>query len=82
MKKVILIMLMVWGISGCSNHSDAEHALDSAGFSEIATTGYKFFACDDSDFFHTGFTARNPAGKMVSGTVCSGLIFKDSTIRF
>ncbi len=52
------------------------------GFSDIRTTGYKWFACSEGDWYHTGFVAINPQGVEVSGVVCSGLFFKNSTVRF
>lgn len=38
--------------------------------------------CGDDDTFSTGFKAKNVNGKVVQGVVCSGLIFKNSTIRW
>lgn len=74
--------LFTVGLGGCSNPQDAERALTGAGYSNIQTHGFDLFACSDSDFYSTKFTATNPAGKPVSGVVCSGLLFKNATIRF
>lgn len=52
------------------------------GFTNIQYTGYKWFGCSEDDFFHTGFVAVNPQGMQVTGTVCSGVLFKNSTVRF
>jgi len=82
MKKILLAVLMVLVLSGCTNKSDAERALKAQGFSDITVTGYSFFACSDDDFYHTGFSAINPKGEVVTGTVCSGLLFKNSTVRW
>ncbi len=52
------------------------------GFTNIRTTGYKWFACSEDDWYHTGFIATNPQGMEVGGVVCSGFFFKNSTVRF
>jgi len=84
MKKHIILALLLTSFlaSGCSSQSDANRALKGAGYTNIKTDGYDFFACGGDDFFHTKFTANNPVGNKVSGTVCSGLLFKSATIRF
>lgn len=69
-------------VSSCTNEKAASKALDAMGFEILRFTGYEFFACSKGDFYHTGFVAKNANGKIVTGTVCSGLIFKDSTVRF
>lgn len=81
MKKVILLASLIV-LAACTNPPDAQKALDDLGFTEIQITGYNFFACSDDDFYHTGFSAKNPQGKTVTGTVCSGILFKNSTVRF
>ena len=68
--------------SACSNSNDAVRVLQENGYKNIQTTGYKFFACGRDDFYSTGFVAPSVNGTEVNGTVCSGLLFKGSTIRF
>lgn len=80
MKKLIVILSLL--LVGCTNSNDAHTALDDAGFKDIQMTGYNWFACSKDDFYHTGFQAKNINGKTVTGTVCSGFLFKNSTIRF
>lgn len=80
--KTILALIVLLFLTGCTSKADAERALKAQGFNDIKITGYNLFACSEDDFYHTGFTARNQNGKYVSGTVCSGLLFKDATIRF
>ncbi len=82
MKNILIIAIITIIFSGCTNKDDAENALTSSGFTDVKVTGYNFFACSKDDFFHTGFTARNVKGSLVSGTVCSGILFKKSTVRF
>lgn len=78
----IFFLTVVALLCSCSNSTDANKALTSMGFSDIRTTGYKWFACSEGDWYHTGFVAINPQGVEVSGVVCSGLFFKNSTVRF
>ena len=84
MKKVFLVVacLFALSLSACSNSEDAYRALSNAGYTNITTKGYDWFACGQDDFYHTKFTATNPSGKQVNGVVCSGLLFKSATIRF
>ena len=83
MKKIIgAILLAAILFTGCTSKEDAEKALKNQGFTNVNVTGYSFFACSKDDFYHTGFTAVNPQGNTVEGTVCSGLLFKGSTIRW
>ena len=86
MKKIImtvsLICIILIGF-GCTNQNNAKRILEQNGYEDINFTGYSFFACADKDFYHTGFKAKNiSSGKIVEGTVCEGLLFKNSTIRF
>jgi hypothetical protein len=78
----ILICTLFMILAGCINSSDAVNALQDASFTDIKITGYNWFTCSKDDFYHTGFIAKNPQGRIVKGTVCSGFLFKNSTIRF
>lgn len=80
--KLIAATIAVLVLAGCTSSNDAYNALDDAGFKDVKLTGYSWFACAKDDFYHTGFIAKNINGKEVSGTVCSGFLFKNSTIRF
>lgn len=83
MLKSILGLLFVGLVfTGCTSKHDAEKALNAEGMTNIEVTGYNWFACSKDDFYHTGFKATNALGKPVEGTVCSGLLFKGSTIRY
>lgn len=55
--------------------------LGDEGYTEIQSTGYRFLACSENDVFRQGFTAKSPAGKPVSGTLCGNWL-KGHTIRF
>lgn len=81
MKNIFAVILSAI-LCSCSSSNDANKALKALGFTDIQTTGYKWFACSDDDWYHTGFIAKNPQGTEVSGVVCSGFFFKNSTVRF
>lgn len=82
MKKVMFSFLMVFWLAGCYNTSDAENATRSMGFTDVEVKGHAWFACSEDDFYSTRFKAVNSKGENVSGAVCSGLFFKNSTVRF
>lgn len=81
MQKLIVIVMVLF-LTACTNSSDAEKALHGAGYKDIQITGYSWFSCSKDDTYSTGFTATGPTGVKVQGTVCSGMLFKNSTIRF
>ena len=69
-------------LTACTNADSARRVLEENGYSDIQMTGYRFFMCGKEDFYHSGFAAKGPTGRSVSGVVCQGLLFKGSTIRF
>ena len=78
----IAALVLAVSLAGCTDADNAVRVLDANGYEQIQITGYNWFGCSKDDFQHTGFTAVGPTGKKVEGTVCSGLLFKNSTIRF
>lgn len=81
MIKIILILICCL-LAGCTDETKAISVLEAEGYKDIQITGYNIWACSEDDFYHTGFTATSAVGKQVSGTVCSGLMFKGATVRF
>lgn len=79
---VIILICAVLMLSQCTNEDEAGRVLKANGYTDIVYTGYKWFACSEDDTYHTGFSAKGPTGVTIEGTVCSGLLFKNSTIRF
>jgi hypothetical protein len=82
--KKILIIAAALSLAGCfTDPQSATRVLTEAGFTQIHITGYQYFGCSQHDNIHTGFTAKGPTGKSVSGVVCSGygLFGKSNTIR-
>ena len=79
MNKLLIIASIIL-LSACSKPDDAHSALSASGYTDIKTTGYEFFGCDEKDSFHTGFEAKGANGQRVTGVVCAGF-FKGSTIR-
>lgn len=74
-------ILIFLSLLGCTDVSSTVTTLKKAGYTQIQTKGYDFFACSQDDFYSTKFSAVNPAGTRVSGVVCCG-VFKSCTIRF
>jgi hypothetical protein len=82
MKKLIIIAIMLLAISACTDSGNAKRILKSQGYENIKITGYRFFSCSQDDTYHTGFEAQTQSGDAITGTVCSGIFFKNSTVRF
>ncbi|QFR55967.1 hypothetical protein CPT_Muldoon_010 [Serratia phage Muldoon] len=80
--KYVLIALGMLALVGCTDATEAKRILKNEGYTDVQMTGYDFFACSEDDMFHTGFVGTNAAGNRVEGTICSGLFFKNSTIRY
>ena len=83
MKKLGLAVLLASAImfSGCTDKVEAKRVLKQQGYTNIDFTGYSWMGCSKDDAYHTGFIAVLN-GRRIEGTVCSGLLFKGSTIRF
>jgi hypothetical protein len=82
MKKLLLVLSVLALLTGCTNPNKAKNLLDDLGFTDIEITGYRWFACSKEDLYHTGFIARGPSGKRISGTVCDGWILRNATVRY
>lgn len=52
------------------------------GWTQVESTGYRFFLCSKDDYYHTGFRALSKTGVEVSGAICEGFWFKGKTIRY
>lgn len=79
--KTTVAILLALSLIGCTRPDSATRVLQDAGYSDIKITGYRWFACGEDDTMHTGFEAKGPTGRRVTGIVCEGLLFKASTIR-
>lgn len=80
--RATLIVLVALTLSACADSSNAARVLIQAGYTDVKITGYTPFTCGKDDKMSTGFTAKGPTGVPVTGTVCSGWLIKNSTIRF
>ena len=81
MKKLILAVLIIaFSLSGCTESSEAIRILEAQGYTKIKITGLAPLSCGKDDFYRTKFVAVKN-NKIVKGAVCSGLLFKGSTIR-
>ena len=81
MKKIILAVLILGLLSGCTDPEKATSVLSAQGYKDIEVTGYNLFSCGQDDQYHTGFVATSVTGQRVTGTVCSGFL-KGTTVRF
>ena len=79
MKKLLILCLLF--LSACTDQPTATRILAQEGYDHIHFTGYNWFACGREDFYSTGFIASKN-GKTIKGTVCSGLLFRNATIRY
>lgn len=77
-----ILILAVFGLCACTDPDNASRILADNGYTNVYLTGYNAFACSKDDTYHTGFEATSPNGRHVKGTVCAGVFFKNSTIRF
>lgn len=81
MKHLLLLLILVLLIPGCTSSDSATTTLTKAGYTNIQTGGWDVLGCSDDDFTATSFTATNQLNQTVTGTVCCG-IFKKCTIRY
>ena len=81
MKKIILAVLILGLLSGCTDPEKATSVLSAQGYKDIEVTGYNLFSCGQDDLYSTGFAATSVTGQRVKGTVCSGIL-KGATVRF
>lgn len=79
--RLVFVAACTCVLCACTDPPTAERALDDLGFTEIQTTGYRFFSCGEDYTFHTGFAATNVNGKRVTGAVCSGWL-KGTSVKF
>ena len=82
MKKIIIAASLALCLMSCTDPTDAKRVLEAQGFKNIEITGYNFFGCGKDDTYHTGFIAIGQNGQAIEGTVCRGLFFKGSTVRY
>lgn len=82
MKKTLALLALAACLAGCTEPKHTAEILAINGYTNVQITGYAWFACSKDDWYHTGFTALGPTGLPIKGCVCSGLLFKNSTIRF
>lgn len=81
MKRIIIFAALLV-LTACTDVKEAKRVLEENGYSQVQSEGYAWFACSKEDTFHTAFTAVAPTGRPVHGVVCSGWVFRASTIRF
>lgn len=81
MKRILFASVLAVLLSGCTDADSTKRAVEGAGYTNVQTQGYSVWGCAKDDVVHTSFTATDQKGRAISGTYCSGLIFKGGTIR-
>jgi hypothetical protein len=92
MKDAIVVTLVILlALGSCSrgafvDESKAISALSTQGYSDIHITKKNWFApglfgCSEKDAVKFDAIATNPVGRRVEVSVCTGFLFKGSTIR-
>lgn len=81
MRKLLTIAYLIF-LAGCTDPKGAIKVLLDAGITPSNVGGYSWFGCSDSDTYATKFRGVNAQGRAVSGVVCAGMFFKNSTVRF
>ena len=79
---IILLILTLLILTGCTSNNDTISTLEKAGYTNINVGEWDAFGCSDDDFYSTRFTATNSLNNTVEGTVCCGLMMKRCTIRY
>lgn len=79
---IAIVFLIFCLFVGFTDKKTTQRVLEQNGYTSIHLDGYAWFACSDRDWFATKFYATSPSGSRVTGAVCSGLLFKNATIRF
>lgn len=81
---ILSLGFTILALRGCGDDEGARKTLaNDVRFKPdaIQVDGHKWFGCDATDFYHTEFHAKNTRNQDVHGVVCSGLLFKGTTIR-
>lgn len=81
MRFLCVIAVMIASV-GCTDEAATRRTLENEGYTDIQVTGYSWWERGEDDTFHTAFTAKNPRGNVVSGTVCCGAWTKGCTVRW
>lgn len=67
--KKLLILVLVFSLTSCTNQKGAIAFLTSQGYSNIETTGFDILAHGEDDLSTTGFITTSLTGKTVKGAV-------------
>ena len=79
---IVTLVILPFSIFGLEDKESAARILNQEGYTNVTVGGTNSFSCGRDDLYRTAFTATNLNGVEVSGTVCSGWLFKGHTIRF
>jgi hypothetical protein len=76
----IFILLLACFLSACTDSSSVKQYAEIDGWDSYEVTGYRWFGCSKEDFYNTGFKATKN-GKIFTGVVCKGILFRGATLR-
>lgn len=80
LNRIAAATILLLTATACTQPDKAKRVLEQAGYTDIQITGYRPFMAGKDDTFSTGFRAKGPTGKVVTGAVTGGVL-KGSTIR-
>lgn len=78
---MIKTLTMALLLTSCTSEGKARSTLEAEGYTNIEITGYSYGSCSKDDSTCTGFVARSPGGRKVTGAVGCGYVFKGCTVR-
>jgi hypothetical protein len=79
---ILVAALILLFAKGCMTSSEETiNSVSAYGFKDIRTGDWTI-GCSEGERLGRHFTATNSDGKMVSGYVCCGLVFKGCTVRW
>ena len=79
MRRALIIAALLLG--ACTDEKRSRDTLIKLGFTDINIGDWDAFVCGDDYTYATEFTAKNPQGMKVSGTVCCGYL-KGCSVKF
>jgi hypothetical protein len=77
----VLLLFLTSCFTNPEDFETGKRQLENQGYTEVYSTGYDNWCCDNKDNYSEGFHAKDRFGRPVEGCICSGN-FKGVTIRF
>ena len=77
---IVVVFSLASGFASRTDEATARRIL-SAGYTDVRATGFDF-GCGKNALSATGFVAKDPAGRTVSGVVCCEALLKSCEVKF